>query len=264
MREYRLSVIAVFLLLGIAGCCHDRHATLTIVGEPNGLTGINGRAGDVLQWTTLEPDGPGYTVQFPYGSPCPALSKINNSFHVAPGETKKCPVATAPGTQTASFTYSILLDDPSAMQSSGTKSGPPSSTGPRPFSAIPCRLCGNVGGPLGVTGAGAKTSIPPDATQISCDNSQVKVDPATVVLDGSGKQYVWWSGPDDWTVTFPPPPSTSPCTNGASSFSQAGPTRCVIVPPTTLPGNFTYTATLAGCTTPGTGILTVQSPTPPH
>jgi hypothetical protein len=275
MRGQRALLIASFALVTVAGCCDHRNATITIVGSPNGLTGINGRAGDVLEWTTLEPDGPGYTVMFPNGSPCPSITKPNNSFHVAPGDTIKCKVSTAAGTQPAAFTYAVLLDNTSATRSSEDKSSATrtsedksrstSGTTDRPFSAIPCRICGNVGGPMGVAGAIAKTLTPPDATQISCDTSvtpsQVKVDHASVVQDGKGTQYVWWSGPDVWNVTFTP--SSSPCTNGASSFSQAGPTRCVI-DPNALPKDYTYTATLAGCTNSGPGILTVQAPTPPH
>jgi hypothetical protein len=263
MRRYRAIGVAVFVLLLAAVGCHDHHpvtttpVTITVIGAPNALAGASGHVGDTLEWTTLEPDGPGYTVMFPNGSPCPSVSGKTNSFHVDPGKSVKCPVtvAASSGTQAASFTYSITLDDvsltPPPTDASATQSG----KNGRPFNVIPCRLCVYNPPPDAVSARAVAAPVPPtDPTQISCDNGNVKVGDTSVTQDGKGKQYIWWSAPDDWSVTFAP---KSPCTGNVSTFSHGGKATCTI-DPKAVPNQYTYTATLAGCATPGPGTLTIK------
>ena len=267
MRNYRTAgVVVLAQLLTIVGCSSHRPVTLTVIGAPNGLAGASGRVGDTLEWTTLAPDGPGYAVTFVNGSPCPSVSGKSNSFHVGPGQIVKCPVtvAASSGTQAASFTYSITLDDVSLTPSPTGATVTQSAKSGRPFNVIPCRLCAPIS--LGTSDSASARAVvapftPPDATQIRCDNgatpTQVKVGDTSVTQDGTGKQYIWWSAPDDWSVTFA---SKSPCTSsvqGVSTFPQGSKARCMI-DPSAVPNQYTYTASLAGCTTPGLGTLTIK------
>lgn len=269
MRTYRALEITIFaLLLACVGCCHHRPATSTVVVAPNGLPGAYGHVGDVLEWTTLEPDGPGFTVTFLDVSPCPSVTDKSDSFHVSPGETKKCTITGTQGTGTASFTYSILLDDDSVTHSPEGKHKGSSGKYGRPDSVVPCRICGTPAlapsGPASPretvpnsasTAATAALFPPPDATHITCDDSQTTVDPASLTQDGSGQPFIWWDAPADWTATFTSP---SPCKGGITQFSSAGPTRCVLDPktvPSTVP--YKYTVTLTGCASPGQGTLTI-------
>jgi len=268
MRTYRALEVTVFALLLACVGCHHRPVTCTVVVAPNGLPGAYGHVGDVLEWKTLEPDGPGYTVTFLDVSPCPSVTDktTNDSFHVGAGETVKCPITGTQGTGAASFPYSILLDDPSVTYPPKGKSKAPSGNYGRPDSVIPCRICGAVA-PSNSANAHETTSSaaaaaapfpPPDATHITCDDSvkpsQTKVDPASLTQDGTGQPFIWWDAPANWTATFTSP---SPCTGGITNFSSAGPTRCVL-DKNTLPNPYTYTVTLSACDTPAQATLTIK------
>jgi hypothetical protein len=281
MRKYRSHTAAALTTLSmIGGCCHHPPVTLVAIATPEGLTRARGQVGDVIQWTTQIPDGPGYCVKFRDGSPC--QPPFDNDFHVATNAIVACTIVAPkniqPG-QAMSVTYQIVPDPivgkPTACPIDIPVSNKPvqqvNNKGAHVFSIIPCRGCtasSPEAGPANQLTSMAKPAAGPsprtagangyDTTpiEITCSTdgkTTIIPNPSStcIVMDGSTPQLISWDGnignvEESWSASrFSP---SSICqgnySNTASSYCTFDST---VFPQPGQPATYTYRTTLAGC-----------------
>lgn len=262
MRRYRTLGVTVLASLLVAIACSSRPAepplavapaaapapqsTVNIVVAPNGTSGIVAHAGDKLQWQTLNPNDPGFTVSFPAQTyNCDSNTPLSVTYR----NPQSCTLSNPSGNGEVRFFYQIDTNSAVALKKGGSpaeKNLTPS--GPIEFSVVPCKGCA-------VFLNGNKPKMPrttgsSDTGFISCQGTTLTVGSVSPNQDGN---VSWYSSAGSWTVYFA---NGTPCTNGSNFANATAPYPSVCSVDSTKKGSYTYNATLdtpsPGCKGAGT------------
>jgi hypothetical protein len=237
MWNKRILLLAISgLLLSAVGCKGPVQSVM--VSPEQGLEHNYARAGDTLEFVAYNPNTKPFYVIFDDPSPC--AEKYVMVTATTPGRCKVVSGITA-------YSYRLSYHPPDKLLSI-------------PTHCFPCDgiVVGNKNQLISTQVAPAQR-MPDDATTdptksvgVSCVSNTVNINPTPVMRDPG--EYVWWYPPNGLTITVPDPI----CDEG-TSIDPYG--RCTISKNASS-GDHHYTIHMEGCTTDGTGTITIPKPPP--
>jgi hypothetical protein len=246
-RKLSTGAIAAIMFQAVIGCRHGN--IVSLVTPPPALNVQHlAKAGQTLEWRTINPSQAEFWVQFDY-SPCKKGDKVLHGTNTAPAQ---CEVGKQQnGKGYIQYNYTILPYDPTNR--------------PHPLSVTPCKGCiydtGSLSPQSGSTDVNATaTSMHPKAATasdddhevlIDCNNSKTIIAPA-ITTTGS---VFWGQTPNaiGWKVHFLAPQPNQPplCSGGTSS---GGPdfdsTNFTCTFNANATGTYSYSVTINGCVMP--------------